>query len=368
MSSLNRPGPITVENKNNSNNKNFALENNFIRLEIERHTGYISKLYDKINDMDVLAGKGAVPVVIDINHCDTWAHGISEFRDEIGKFADAEVSIIEEGPIQAKLRVINRYNYSYLRQDFIIYHDRPDIEVHVQLDWREKYKMLKLSCPVNIDNASAVYEIPYGFISRPVNGEEEPGQQWIDLSGKDGKRGGEYGLALLNDGKYSFDVLKNEMRMTIANSSAYADHYSIHSGTRDRLMEYIDQGMQEFKYALVPHAGSWREAGVVRKAFELNVRPQLVTETYHEGPLPSKFRGIEVFPGNIVAAVFKRAEDRGGFILRCYETWGRETTAEIEIPMLKRRWKACFSKCEIKTFFIPDNPDAPVSERNLTEM
>ncbi|NSW91569.1 MAG: alpha-mannosidase [Firmicutes bacterium] len=344
--------------------ENYALENDFIRLEIQRHTGYISKLYDKINDMDVLSGKGAVPVVIDINHCDTWAHDIFGFRDEIGKFADAEIHIVEEGCLRAKLRVINRYNASVLRQDFILYHDRPDIEVQVKLDWREKHKMLKLSFPVNIDNPVATYEIPYGFINRPVNGQEETGQQWIDLSGTGKLKGGKYGLALLNDCKYSFDIKDNEIRMTVVNGSAYADHF----GIRDGLMEYMDQGIQEFKYMLVPHRGDWRTAGVVKKAYELNVKPLAITETYHSGPLPSSFEGVKVCADNIIVTVFKRGEDGGGFILRCYETEGKETSAEIEVPMLKRKWRADFGRCEIKTFFIPDDPEAEVTEKNLIEM
>ena len=43
--------------------------------------------------------------------------------------------------------------------------------------------MLKISFPVNITDPVATYEIPYGYIERPVNGEEEPGQQWLDIFG-----------------------------------------------------------------------------------------------------------------------------------------------------------------------------------------
>ncbi len=343
---------------------NSKLENDFIRFEIQPHTGYISSIYDKVLGIEILQGMGAVPVVIDINHCDTWAHGISKFRDEIAKFANATVSVIENGPIRAMIRVKNYYNTSILQQDFILYNDKPDIEVRVKLDWREKHKMLKLSFPVNIDDPLAVYEIPYGFIKRPVNGEEEPGQQWIDLSGKDKLKGYDYGFAILNNCKYSFDILDREIRMTIANSSAYADHF----GVRDGLMEYLDQGVQEFKYALVPHIGSWANAGIVKKAYELNAEPLIITETYHKGPLKTECTGIKISADNIVATVLKRAEDGDGFILRGYETNGKETFTEIELPMLKRKWRTHFDKCEIKTFFISDNPDREVIEKNLIEM
>lgn len=338
-----------------------SLENDYIRLEIEPHTGYIRRLYDKKNNIEVLSDKGAVPVVIDINHCDTWAHGIFEFRDEIARFSDAKVKLIENGPIRAKLRVINKYNDSILRQDFILYRHKPDIEVEVKLDWREKHKMLKLSFPVNVSKPKATYEIPYGFIERPVNGEEEPGQQWIDLTGE--QEGMVYGLALLNNSKYSFDIKDNDMRMTVVNGSIYADHF----GVRDEFCEFMDQGIQEFRYALIPHKGTWQDSFIPRKAYEFNVKLMHVQETYHRGPLPQKMEGIKISKDNVIATVFKKAEDGDGYILRCYETDGVNSDVEIEIPALKRKWKATFGRCEIKTFRIPENDEKEITECNLIE-
>ncbi len=344
-----------------------VLENDFVRLEIEQHTGYIKRLYDKKNDVEVIEGYGAVPVVIDEENMDTWAHGIFEFRNEAGRFENAEVKVLESGPLRAVLRVKSRYGNSLLRQDFILYRHKPDIEVKVKLDWREKHRMLKLSFPVNVRNPRSVYEIPYGYIERPVNGEEEPGQQWLDVSGTlSSNENMEYGLALLNAGKYSFDVKENDMRMTVARGAVYADHYG--TDYRDDFCEYMDQGVQEFTYALVPHAGNWKDAGIVRKAYELNVGCEQVPETYHKGPMPLSFEGIKISGDSIVATVFKIAEDGKGYVLRCYETSGRPCTAEIEIPMLKRRWTANFGKCEIKTFRIPEGPEGEVRECNLLEL
>jgi alpha-mannosidase len=58
-----------------------VIENEYIRLEIEEHTGYVKSLYDKVNNTEVLKGAGAVPMVIDIHHCDTWAHNIFTFDE-----------------------------------------------------------------------------------------------------------------------------------------------------------------------------------------------------------------------------------------------------------------------------------------------
>lgn len=340
-----------------------VLENNYIRLEVEEHTGYIKSLYDKRTKVELFKKPAAVPVVIDIHHCDTWAHNVFEFNREIGQFADAQVQLMEDGPIRSMLRVTSRYNQSILRQDFIVYHDRAEVEVRVQLDWREKHKMLKLSFPVNVEELVATYEIPYGFIQRPTNGEEEPGQQWVDLTGK--VEGKEYGLGLLNDSKYSFSIHGNDMRMTVANSSIFNDHYGY--DTRDEWCEFMDQGIQEFRYVILPHAGCWPKSNVVKRAYELNVKPFGIMETYHRGSLPQIMEGVQISSDNIVATVFKRAEDDNGYILRCYETTGKGERVKISLPILNREWEAVFKGCEIKTYFIPDNPGEEVEETSLLE-
>lgn len=341
------------------------LENDFIRLEIDPDTGYITGIYDKRNRVDVLQGKGAVPVVIDETHCDTWAHNIFEFANEVGRFSCASVKLVESGPLRAKLRVTSHYNDSTLRQDFILYNDRPDVEVHVKLDWREKHQLLKLSFPVNVKAPKATYEIPFGFIQRPVNGLEEHGHQWLEVSGVSNDRETlDYGLALLNDSKYSFSVKDNDLRMTVVRSPIYADHF----GERDDLCEFMDQGIHEFKYGLVAHSGSWQQNDIVKKANQLNIAPIQIIETYHQGKLPLHFAGLDISAESIVATAFKASEDGSAYILRCYETSGRETPVKIAISILNRQFETVFGQCEVKTFRIPMDALLPVEETNFTEM
>ncbi len=341
------------------------MENEFIRLEFEAHTGYIKRLFDKRVQVEVLSGPGAVPVVIDESDCDTWAHGITEFRKETGSFTDAEFRLLEKGPLRSRLRVISRYNNSLLQQDFMMYHDRPDIEVRVKLDWREKHKLLKLSFPAGVLKPSAAYEIPYGFINRAVNGEEEPGQQWADISGTSaGDVRIPYGLSVINNAKYGYDMKDNDLRITVVRSPIYADHF----GERDEFCEFMDQGIQEFKYVLIPHAGTWTENHIVRKAYELNTPPVQVIETYHRGSMPLEYEGIKISEDNIIAAVLKEAEEGEGYILRCYETGKAAVEARIELTVLGRSWETRFGICEIKTFWIPRDNKLPVVEKNLVEM
>ena len=95
-----------------------------------------------------------------------------------------------------------------------------------------------------------------------------------------------YGLSLLNDGKYSFSVADRDMRMTVLRSPIYA-HHDPTVPEPDEPYSFIDQGIQRFSYALLPHAGGWAQAGTVRRAAELNCRPIALAETYHAGTLPA---------------------------------------------------------------------------------
>ena len=349
--------PETESCCESSNPKTPVIENENLKLEINPETGYISSLFDKTNNRKVFKEPAAVPVIIDVEHADTWGHGLFSFRDEVGRFNNAKIKIIESGPVRSVISVESYFETSILKQNFILYEGSNQIEVEVKLDWREKFKLLKLSFPLNITGEIKIAcDVPFGHVDRPADGLEESGQMWLDVSA-DG-----YGTALLNDGKYSFNVLENDMRMTIVNSSMYADHYGQH--LRDDQNEYLDQGIQYFKYTLLPHNGGWQDAGVVKEAIALNTEPIYITETYHKGPLPGTYKGIDVSAENIIITAIKPASDGNGTILRAYESAGKDTDCIIKLPFLDATVITNFTQNSIKTFRINNKT---VSECNLTE-
>ena len=341
-----------------------TLENRFFRLEIDPQTGQIASLFDKRHHVEVFAGPAARAVVID-DPSDTWSHNVFRFQNEIGQFAVTSVRLVESGPVLATLRVTSAFGASTLAQDFTLYDDLPQIDVRVSVDWRERHKLLKLRFPVNQIFMRAVYEIPYGHIERETTGDEEPGQSWLDLSGTVRETGATYGLSLLNDGKYSFDVNVRDIGLTVLRSPIYAHHIPAQPQP-DRDYSYIDQGMQRFTYALLPHAGSWETAGTVRRAAELNQPPIVLLGTFHAGPLPQSRAVIEASPENIVVGAVKLAEDNDDLIVRCYESSRAATDAEIRVG--ERVMAVRFGASEIKTLRVPRDDAQPVMETNLLEL
>lgn len=342
----------------------YALENDRLRLEVDPGTGTI-KLVDKVAQFNVIPGGGARLAVIE-DLSDTWSHGVTIFDNEIGSFAVRSVKLVEQGPVKAVLRVTSGYGLSTVMQDFTVYRDLDQIDVAVTVDWREHHKLLKLRFPTDLHFPKATYEASYGHIERPVNGEEEPGQNWIDLSGVLRTNQSLYGLSLLNDGKYSFSVKEREMAMTVLRSPIYAHHdpYVPQPGEH---YTYMDQGIQRFNYSLLPHVGGWEDAETVRRAAELNARPVAIVETYHDGDLPQTDSFVAVDKANIIVSAVKKAEDGDDLIVRAYETNGVATTATISLPKFGRTITADFPKCGIKSFRVPMDPNAPVTECNLIE-
>jgi alpha-mannosidase len=358
--------PRTVVNKYEvemDGRSDLALENEYYRLEIDGRLGDVRRLRDVRAGIEVFGGHAAVGLVLD-DPSDTWSHGVTAFRTECGRFADAEVRLVESGPVRAVVRSRTYYGRSTLVQDFVFCRELPWIEIRVGVDWRERLKMLKLAFPVNVTEAEATFEIPYGAIVRSTDGREVPGQSWFDLTGLTDR--GVYGLSILNEGKYSFDIMGTEMRMTVLRSPVYAHHTprQLEAGQDYHTM---DQGWHEFRYILLPHAGPWQAAGGTRLAQVLNKPVLPLTEGIHPGRLSAQGTYLWTSSEHVLVTVLKMAEEGDDVIVRCVETGGLAGRATIALPLLGRELTADLGPWQIKTWRVPRDPQQAIRETNFLE-
>jgi len=209
---------------------------------------------------------------------------------------------------------------SEIRQHLILYGRSPRIDFQTIADWHEHHQLLKVAFPVNVRAREANYEIQFGHLTRPTHRNtswdfarfEVCGHRWIDLAEPG------YGVAMLNDCKYGHSVHEHVMRMTCIKSAQQPDATA-------------DQGRHEFTYALLPHAGSLQDAGVIRHAAELN-QPILVQPTEpSEGDLPAEHRAIACDHPAVIVDTLKPAEDGDGLILRAYESHGSHVRVTLEL-------------------------------------
>lgn len=317
-----------------------SIENECLRVEFEAHTGYIRSIYDKTRNMELSDDFCAVPVVIDEFEHDTWSHRLNFFDREIARFSDGELKIVEQGPLRVTMKVVNRYNASVLTQYFSLCRGSGTLDVRATVDWHEKHKLLKLAYSTVYRNADAYYEIPFGVIRRQTDGEEEPGLRWFALLGGNG------GLAMLNNNKYSFSAKNNVMNLTVVRSPLYADH----GRGRDDECEFTDQGAQEFAYALMPICGNgWSE--VIRESEKRNLPMSYIMENNHNGTLPTDYRGFSCDHENVAVSALKVSEDGTGAVLRLYETDGVETYATVSGALLPKPLCAHLGAYSVNTYF-----------------
>ena len=324
-----------------------VLENEYLRVSFELYSGYITSIEDKQTGEKWNSGRAAVPVVIDEYYHDTWSHAKNFFTDAMARFSDATVTVVENGPLRATVKVVSRYNDSVLTQYFSLAAGSKKLSVRASVDWHEKHKMLKLAWPMNVQDPKAFYEIPFGVIERPADGEEEPGQTWTAVKGTNG------GFALLNNNTYSSSVNGNTIYHTVLRSPIYGDH----GGPRDEESIFTSQGEFAFSYELMPVADSW--APVIQAAKQLNKPVANIIENWHEGYLKDLvYSGLSISQSNVVLSACKRSEDNAGQILRLYEVDGKQTQVTVSGPMLSIPLEADFGPYSVNTYFLADGAAA----------
>ncbi|MEO6962833.1 MAG: glycoside hydrolase family 38 C-terminal domain-containing protein [Puia sp.] len=331
--------------KNISNTSRFVFENEFFRLKIDSLTGCLIGLTDKLKNQEIIASNSSgniIQIIDDFGDSEGFLlspEGNSESNKltgaelnltdveeitangEFNKWTGAElnltdveeIKVLENGPVRTTLQIKRKYNLSRFIQRIYLYNGINRIDFELVVDWQGKNKMVKVAFPLNLQNDSATYDIPYGTIKRPSQGEEQVGQKWVDISDE------HYGVSLLNDSRYGYDVTKNTIRLSLLRSP-------------DHPVEATDEkGIHQIKYSLYPHQGNWQTANTMRKGYEFNYPLIAINESSHNGPLSAKHSFIEISPENLIVTTLKKAEDSDDLILRFFETTGNESIAKVKL-------------------------------------
>jgi len=325
------------------NASGMLLENEHLRVEFDPNTGYIRSIRNKVNGRELLRGKGAVPIVIDESEHDTWSHGKNFFTKRVGVFSDATVKVLENGPVRATIKVVNRYGASTLTQYFSLTAGAKLLDVRAKIDWHEHHKMLKLAYETAATNGGAYYEIPFGVIERPADGEEEPGQRWVAVCSDT------EGYAIINSNKYSTSVEDGTILFTVIRSPLYGDH----GKARNEECVFTDQGEHRFRYSFCEAAcGDW--SPLIRAGRQFNTPVTIILENNHIGRLPDRFRGIECSAPNVQISAIKRSEDGHGTVLRLYEAEGRAVECTVTGALLPAPLTTHLTPWSINTYYLPD--------------
>ena len=232
-------------------------------------------------------------------------------------------SVAERGPHFASLRVERRWRDSRIVQTYRLAANGVRLDIATHIDWRDRRTLLRTLTPAKARARFATFECAFGVIERPTHVNtsweeaafEVVAHRFADLSEPG------FGLALLNDAKYGHSVRGNVLGLSLVRSPVYPDPLA-------------DEGVQDFTYALMPHAGDWREGRVREEAEDLN-QPLLTAAGTRLAP--GALAPLSVGGATAALAALKRAEDGNGLILRLYEPGGARGPVRLKLP---EGWRA----------------------------
>lgn len=291
-----------------------VVENKFFILRINED-GTL-QIYDKERKREAFKEKGnQIWAFYDIpRNWEAWdiALNYEKFGIEIKEVEN--IKFLEKGPLRVKIEVTKKFNDSKIKQIYCVYANSPRIDIENEIDWKEKRILLKAFFPINVNSPLSFYEIPYGVYFKTTHENtswdkakfEFPVQRFINLSQ------GDFGISILNNGRYGHSVKENVIGVTLLRSPAIPDFYA-------------DLGKHEFTYSILLHGKDWKYI-TIKEAEELN-RPLFVKEIEKGEIIEESI--INWNSENIVIGAIKKSEDEKGIILRFAEYFGWEKEIEF---------------------------------------
>jgi len=379
----------------------YLLENKYLRVIIDKKTGWISGIYDKINDREVLREPIRLRAYRDYPMpsrfsaasaalFDAWE---AYYNDDLNKYfrKDLKTSshwVASRGPLYVS--VISRYSYgqlssgrSSLELEVGLYADKPYVEVFFRSMWRAKHRFLKLLIPLKVRSDKAIFETSYGVVER-LDACRNPsplararyevcGHRWVDIS--DGK----YGVAVINDSRYGFSWCDGVLGVSLLRSPTpplkdvlmkfiesfkemQRDFRDVSLSLLGRLgraalslgswiltmvleliylgkLRPVDHGYHSARIWIYPHKGTYSEPSVPSYASELNTIYVVQRACRSSGGKnPRSFSLMTIHPSDKVhLTAFKPSEKGKRYVVRLFNASPEVVKAEIRFNLAVER-------------------------------
>jgi alpha-mannosidase len=260
--------------------------------------------------------------------------------------APATVTLLDEGPLVATVRVERPFGESRIVQDVRLTAGSHRVDVVTDIDWRERDAVLKAAWQLDVHAEHTAAEIQFGHVTRPTHENtswdaarfEVYAHRWIHV----GEHG--WGTALITDSTYGYDASRltrpeggttTTVRLTLLRAPNSPDPKA-------------DLGQHRFSYAVVPGADT-RAALAEAHALNLPLRAVPAAETVAQ-PL------ITVDNADVVVEAVKLADDQSGdVVVRLYEARGGRASARLS---------AGFPVAAATVTDLLERPDTPLAIRD----
>ncbi|MHA1472654.1 MAG: glycoside hydrolase family 38 C-terminal domain-containing protein, partial [Promethearchaeota archaeon] len=269
-----------------------------------------------------------------------------------------KIEVVDNGPIFVSLQISRLLGKDIVIQKVTLFKALPEIYLEYITDWSQPNTMLKILYSTTTNAEIATTDGAYAIVNFKTNPEtpcdkaryEKICHKFVDLSSPDKK----WGIALINEGKYAFDVNGGDIQLTLLRSPRYTPPSPEAWVNLERALnkdlynheppEFSEIGPFRCNYVLYPHSGSTlsnpdgtANPKVRRKAEEFN-NPIIIiplngnTEMENRSLLNGESL-LEISPSNIALGAIKYEEWKkdNSIIVRFFESCGLSVSAEVSI-------------------------------------
>ncbi len=216
----------------------------------------------------------------------------------------------------------------------------PWVEVNTTIANAARDHYLRVSFPSGLKTDAIAARTPFDVVSREIPTPdysqfddlpqtEQPWQGFVDVS--DGLRG----LAILGDGLRAYEAHDDADRtvsLTLLRSLALRFYVPDRVDDTELAATAQCPGQQQFRYAVMPHAGEWASAEVWRAAEVFNtplLALQFAPTSHGQRPRVGSF--LEVTPHHLHLSAVKESESGDGVVVRLFNPNARAVEARVRL-------------------------------------
>jgi alpha-mannosidase len=325
----------------------YILENSYLRIEFDEKSGAIVSIKNKNFNIEYLSKPSGNPFIVE-DESDTWAHNLKGFYGNSFPMKLQSIKITENGPIRKTIQIKYVINNTSVLHNYSIYRHEDFIRVSVKINYNEKNSVLRYSFNSSLSDTKAYYEMPFGYIQKTCNEQEQPSLRWACIYGKNS--GKEAGIAICCDSKSSYSLQENTLSFIGIRNSVYANHHA--KPDKETEYDYTDEGISYFNYIILPVLGDI-PFEKINMAADCILPPDYLIDSYHIGGLDKTFSLFDCDNAQIALTALKKRENGLGYVLRLNELAQKECSAKISFKNAQAVLN--FKPNEIKTILFTED-------------
>lgn len=302
----------------------FLMENSVLRVTVDRQ-GVITQIVDKRNGLPLMSPGQKMNDWRLYENVEVVYDGWEMSRDwkKRRQAIDFGAKCIKQQMENGAQYLSVSYAFGDSAAGMVIWLEGDHIEIEGDVDWHERRKLLKVHFESNVLCEDALHEIQFGHVKRPCHDShafaadryESCSNRWTALCEEN------RGLAILTDGIRGVSTDRGEIALSLLRAPLVPD-------------DTADRGFQSFRYAIMPFATCFKDAGVVKAGMAF-------AEPWRTDA------GFRMDSGAIILETIKPADDGSDdIILRLYESLRTHAEGILHLPFAAKVYESSMDESE----------------------